>query len=335
MSDDWRGDTKPLMAEPLTRRELDILNLLVENLSNNQIAEKLTLAPSSVKWYIKQIFAKMGINDRSQAAARAIEFGLLNKDMPVSAPKHNLPASLAPFIGRQSQVEQVKRMVTDHTLRLITLTGAGGVGKTRLALKVAEASLNSFKHGVWLVELASLNEPLLVDQTVASVFGLRGNDDRSPVAMLQDYLRERNLLLILDNCEHLIEPCARPSDSLLRSCPGLNILVTSREALGVEGEIPFSVPSLTFPDPRRLPPTDSLFQFEVLHLFVERTRSTVPDFAITRENAYDIARIRNRMEESFQLLVGGFHTALPRHQTMRASIDWSYQLLSDQERVLL
>jgi non-specific serine/threonine protein kinase len=361
MGDGRMANISEPMVEPLTRRELEILELLVDNLSNTQIADKLTLATSSVKWYVKQIYAKLGISERGQIISRVNELGLLRKDLPAPPAKHNLPASMTPFIGRKSQVEQVKRMLTDPNCRIITLTGAGGVGKTRLALKVAEGSLNVFKHGVWLIELASVNDPGLVDQTVASVFGLRGGDDRPSRAVLEDYLSERSLLLILDNCEQLIEAVAHLANTLLRHCPRLKILVTSREALGVEGEIPFSVPSLTFPDPRHLPAIESLVQYEAVHLFVERTRSSIPDFAITETNALDIARIckrldgiplalelaaarvkvlgveeiANRLEESFQLLTGGFRTALPRHQTMHASINWSYQLLSDAERILL
>lgn len=350
-----------IMVEPLTRRELDILPLLAEHLSNNEIAEKLTLAPSSVKWYTKQIFAKLGINTRQQVAERARKLGLLKANSVKLPPAHNLPLAMTPFIGRNAQVEQVRRMISELNYRLVTLTGAGGVGKTRLALKVAESLVETFKQGVWLVELASLNDGTLVDQTVAAVFGLDGDPDHPPQILLEDYLRNRNLLLILDNCEHLIEACARLVDTLLRLCPGLKILVTSRESLGLEGEIPFSVPSMTFPNPLRLPPLEQLGQYEAVHLFTDRARSISPNFAITDINGRDVARIckrldgiplaielavartkvlsveqiANHLEDSFKLLAGGFRTALPKHQTMRASIDWSYQMLAEKERILL
>jgi predicted ATPase/DNA-binding CsgD family transcriptional regulator len=351
-----------MLTEPITRRELDILRLLVDNLSNKEIASQLTLSANSVKWYVKQIYAKLGVNERYQVAARAMELGLLGKAPLPAAPKHNLPALMAPFIGRQSQVAQVKQMVSDPNCRLITLTGAGGVGKTRLALKVAEASLNIFQHGVWLVELASINDPNLVDDAINGVFSLTPSpNELTSLELLREYLHEKNLLLILDNCEHLIDVCANLANAFLRYCPQLKILVTSREGLGVEGETPFSVPSLTFPDPKHMPPLEALLQYESVHLFIERARSYVPDFALTDANAVTIARIckrldgiplaielaaarvkvlsldqiMNRLEESFQLLSGGFRTALPRHQTMRASISWSFQLLSDEERALL
>jgi predicted ATPase/DNA-binding CsgD family transcriptional regulator len=349
------------LVEPLTRREMDVLQLLVDNFSNSQIEEKLTLAPNSVKWYVKQIYAKLGVHERSQVIERANELGLITNYQQVNTPRHNLPSSMTPFIGRQSQIEHVRRMIIDPNCRLITLTGAGGVGKTRLALKVAETSVSGFFNGVWLVELASVNDPNLVNQSIASVLGLAGNRESDTIDLLCDYLRDKKILLVLDNCEQLIEGCAQSVEALLHTCPGLKILVTSREALDIEGEIPFSVPSLTFPDPHHLPEIDTLPQYEAVKLFQERTRSFVTAFCINESNAGDIARICQRLdgiplalelaaarvkilgvdqiaahlEESFQLLTGGFRTALPRHQTMRASIEWSYGLLSETEKILL
>jgi predicted ATPase/DNA-binding CsgD family transcriptional regulator len=362
MSDSGSDKSADFYLEPLTRREQEILLLLVEHLSNNEIAQKLTLAPSSIKWYTKQIFAKLGINSRQQVADRARELGLIKSAQSPSTPQlHNLPVSMTPFIGRRAQVEQVKRMVSELNYRLVTLTGAGGVGKTRLALRVAESVVGTFKHGVWLVELASLNNGALVDQTVAMVFGLNPDPEHSSQVLLSEYLRDKTLLLILDDCEHLIDDCARLVDTLLRLSPGLHVLVTSRESLGLEGEIPFSVPSMTFPNPFRLPPVEQLTQYEAVHLFADRAQSVSPGFAVTGENGKDIARIckrldgiplaielaaarikilsveqiANYLEESFSLLAGGFRIDLPRHQTMRASINWSYQLLSEDEQTLL
>jgi predicted ATPase/DNA-binding CsgD family transcriptional regulator len=361
MSKPFMNNFPGIVLESLTRRELEILQLLTENLSNNEIAEKLTLAPSSVKWFVKQIFAKLGVNSRQQAANRARELGLLNPDTPKLHPAHNLPISMTPFIGRDVQVEQVSRMITELDYRLVTLTGAGGVGKTRLALKVAEGLIGKFRDGVWLVEMASLNDGKLVDQTIASIFSLGGDSERSPQNRLLEYLRNKNLLLIIDDCEHLIEDCARLIDTLLRLCPNLQFLVTSRESLGLEGEIPFSVPSMSFPDPLRLPSVEHLNQYEAIRLFLDRARLISPNFTITDENSRGIARICKRLdgiplaielaaarvkildieqiadhlEESFRLLAGGFRTALPRHQTMRASINWSYQLLTESEHILL
>jgi len=349
------------LVEPLTPRELDVLQLMASGLTNSQIATKLILAPSSIKWYVKQIYAKLDVSDRAQVAARARELGLLHNEEPSVPPKHNLPVEATSFIGRQEQVNQVRHMMTDPECRLITLTGAGGVGKTRLAIKVAELSIGVFKDSAWLVELASVDDPQQVIPTVASVLGLQLDPKLEIMDTLQNHLRPRNLLLILDNCEHLIGACALLVNALLRTCPKINIIVTSREALGVEGEIPFSVPSLTFPDPNRLPPGKSLLSYEAIQLFHDRACISIPDFAVNDANARNITRIckrldgiplaielaaarvkvlgveqiANRLDESFRLLAGGFRTALPRHQTMRASIEWSFQLLSEAERVLL
>ena len=237
------------LVEPLTRREREILVLLVENLSNREIAVRLTLTPGSVKWYTKQIYAKLGVNDRRQAVTRAQELGLLGSPATAAAPAYSLPLQLTSFVGREKEVELVSGMITDPASRLVTLTGAGGVGKTRLALAVAEQVKDQFPDGAWLVELASLSSAELVPQVVVKVLGLREDKDHPPLALLLNYLRTRKLLLVLDNCEHLIGACARLADTLLPACPDLHILVTSRESLKIAGEIFYVVPSLSFPDP--------------------------------------------------------------------------------------
>ncbi len=353
-----------VLVEPLTRREREILALLAENLTGPEIAEKLTLALSSVRWHLQHIYGKLGVNSRRQALARARELGLLAPASPLppaaSRPAHNLPAPLTSFIGRQEQVQAIGRLVTDPARRLVTLTGAGGVGKTRLALRAAEAAFEWFSHRIWLVELASLQNPRLVPQAVATVLGVQESADRTMIQALVDNLCEKQILLVLDNCEHLVEACAKLAGTLLRSCRELHILATSREVLGIDGETPYPVSSLSSPDSRRLPPLEDLAQYEAVRLFVERAQSVLPGFAVTEENAasvalvcqqvdgiplalelaaarlkvLDIDEIAARLEDRFRLLTGGSRTALPRYQTVYASIDWSYSLLSEQERIL-
>jgi predicted ATPase/DNA-binding CsgD family transcriptional regulator len=348
-------------CEPLTRREREILTWLVDNRSNREIASGLTIAPSSVKWYTRQIYAKLGINDRRQVAPRARELGLIAtkpEEHPISP---SLPAQTTPFIGRQTDLENVSQLVMDPDCRLLTLTGTGGVGKTRLALRAAEGLQAIYPDGVWLVELSPLDDPDLVDQTVAAIFGLHNTSEQTYLAILRQYMHDKQLLLILDNCEHVVETCARLADQLLKTCPRLNILATSREALGIDGEILYYVPSLTFPDPVQLPPFEKLLGYEAIRLFVDRSRVVAPGFTLTRENALavaqickrldgiplalelaaarvkvlDVEQVALRLEERFKLLVGGSRTALPRHQTMRASLDWSYQILTHSEKILL
>jgi non-specific serine/threonine protein kinase len=256
--------------------------------------------------------------------------------------RNNLPEQVSRFIGRQAEKAEIRRLMTSS--RLLTLAGYGGIGKTRLALEVAAASLNDYADGVWFVELASLSDESLVPQTIAATLGLREERGRSIEATIEGYVKQRRLLLILDNCEHLISMCARTADALLRSSAGLSILATSREVLAINGETVFRVPSLD----------------KALELFTDRARSVRPDFQLTERNAATLANICTRLEgiplavelaasrvkamsvdqiearlgDRLTLLTGGSRTALPRQQTLRGAIDWSYNLLSQAEQTL-
>ena len=208
---------------------------------------------------------------------------------------NNLPVQLTSFIGRQKEIAQLSLLLKRKETRLLTLTGSGGTGKTRLALQVASELLDDFLDGVWLVELAPLSDPAMVGQTVISALGLVEQPGKMPVAYLADYLREKRLLLILDNCEHLVEACTELAGALLHAAPKLTILASSREILGVEGEIPFRVPPLGMPDLHHLPP-DQLAQFDAVQLFVERARVVSPEFELTEGNAADVAQITRRLD---------------------------------------
>ena len=349
------------LAEPLTHREREILARLAGDLYAREIAEALTLSPNSIKWYTHQIYAKLGVNSRKAAIQRARELGLLDfKPIPVFH-AHYLPAALTPFVGRQTELEHIRQLLADPMYRLLTLTGAGGVGKTRLALRVADELQGCYPQGAWLVELASLSDPGLVPQTVAAAFNLRPERERSSLNVLMDYLRARNLLLVLDNCEHLVAACASLVTSLLQACPDLHILATSREALGIEAERTYLVPSMSFPESGKKISPEELIQYEAVDLFTRRAKTALPDFELTEANAeavagicrhldgiplalelaaarlraMDVEQIASQLEDRFHLLMGGDRSALPRLQTMRTSIDWSYQLLSETEKVLL
>ncbi len=272
---------------------------------------------------------------------------------------HNLPVQLTSFIGREREIEDVKSLLA--RTRLLTLTGTGGAGKTRLAIQAAADLIEQFQHGVWLVELAPLTDPAVVTQTVASTFAVREAAGRPLLDSLTDYLRTKSLLLVLDNCEHLVATCAHLASALLRACPKLQIMATSREILGVAGEVIYRIPPLSHPDPRRLHALDQLIQFEGIRLFVERAVHSQPRFVLTDANAKAVAhicqqldgiplaielaaarvkmlpveQIAARLDDRFRLLTHGSRTALPHHQTLRATMDWSYDLLSDPERALL
>ena len=202
----------------------------------------------------------------------------------MSPPGNNLPFQLTSLIGREKEILEVGRLLAEKT-RLLTLTAPGGAGKTRLALAVAANMVGGFDDGVWLIELAPLSDQDLVPQAIASVLGVRETPGTALVDSLCVHLVARDILLILDNCEHLIEDCADLAGALLRSCPKLRILATSREALGMPGEALFAVPPLSLPDPRRLPTVEILPSYEAAGLFVERARAVRPGFALTESNA--------------------------------------------------
>ncbi|MBI3998935.1 MAG: tetratricopeptide repeat protein [Armatimonadetes bacterium] len=294
-------------------------------------------------------------------------FQVLHHDLPSEFPTlksldarpNNLPRQLTSFIGRQREMDEVKRFLS--VSRIATLTGTGGCGKTRLALHVGADLLETFPDGVWLVELGALSEPALVPQSVAAALRVREEPGRSMIDTLSDYLSLKHLLLVLDNCEHLVEACARLAETLLRTCPRLRILATSREALRVPGEVTYHVPSLSLPDLDALPSVERLMQSDAVRLFVDRAMLSQPAFGVDSRNAAAVAQvcrrldgiplalelaatrvkllsvdqIARRLDDRFRLLTAGSRTTLPQHQTLRAAMDWSYELLSDQERILL
>ena len=354
------------LVEPLTRREREILVLLAEGYSAPEIATQLTLALSSVKWYVQQVYGKLGVNNKQRAILRAGELGLLETPSPVvtinSSPKHNLPSQLTSFIGREKEIETVKRLITSHGgSRLLTLTGAGGSGKTRLALEVATTLRDDFPDGVWFIEFASLSDPSLVLQSLLTTLGLSEQAGRSILTIVSDFFQPKRALLILDNCEHLIEACAQLVETLLRTCPTLHVLVTSREALNVRGELLYLVPTLTTPNPVQTD-LDTLSQYEAVRLFVERAQTAMPGFELTTDNTSAVAQVCHQLDgiplalelaaarvkalrveqiaarlaehDQFRLLTAGSRTSLPRHQTLNTLIDWSHDLLVETERVL-
>jgi predicted ATPase len=270
---------------------------------------------------------------------------------------NNLPAALTTFIGREKEQAEILQLIRAH--RLVTLTGAGGVGKTRISLKVGEQILGEYANGVWLTELAPLSDPELLPQTVASVFEIVTQSTRSHTELLINFLHPKTALLILDNCEHLLDASAHVADTLLKHCPHLKILVTSRESLGILGEAVYHMPSLRLPDIQQT--LEKFREYESVRLFEERAQLAQPDFKLTLENASSVTQICSRLDgiplaielaaarvnmfstaqiaahldDRFNLLTGGSRTALPRQQTIRASIDWSWNLISDLERTLL
>jgi predicted ATPase/DNA-binding XRE family transcriptional regulator len=272
-------------------------------------------------------------------------------------PITNLPAALTNFIGREKEQAEITKLIAKN--RLVTLVGTGGIGKTSLSLQVGQKLLDDFPNGVWIVRLDSLTDPALVPPTVAYVFDIRGVSENPILERLIFALRTKSTLLILDNCEHLLESCAQLVTTLLTDCPNLKILTSSREALGVAGEALYHVPPLALPDVRKL--LEKFREYESVRLFEERAQLVQMNFALTLENAYHVAeicqcldgiplaielaaahvnmlsteQIAARLNENFNVLTSDGRLPLPRHQTLRASMDWSWNLLSDSERILL
>ena len=272
---------------------------------------------------------------------------------------NNLPVQLTSFVGREKDIEEVNELL--RKTRMLTLTGSGGCGKTRLALQVAADLVDQFERGVWLADLASVTDASLVPAAVASALRLPEERERDSTATLTDHIEDASALIVLDNCEHLVHACADLSEVLLRACPSLTIIATSREPLGVDGETAWRVPSLSLPDESERPPVEALAQFEAVRLFVERAVKSRPNFRITNENAPAVVEICHRLDgiplaielaaarvrvlspeeiadglaNRFHLLTGGARTAMPRQRTLQASVEWSYDLLSEHEQLLL
>ena len=286
-----------------------------------------------------------------------------SSEVPASAdslqnvPRHNLPAELTSFVGRRKELTELRRLLTGS--RLLSLTGDGGVGKTRLAVRLVSELVREAPEGMWLIDLAPLTTPALIAQTIATLIGVRESAGRSVREALVEYLRHREVLLILDTCEHLIDACAELVGVLLREAPRLRIVATSREALGVPGEAVFRVPSLSVPSTSPPLSADTLRASEATQLFVERATAIDPGFTPSAANGGSIARICHRLDgiplaielaaarvvmlspeqiearlQDFRLLTGGTRTAVARQRTLEATVEWSYQLLSDVERTL-
>ncbi len=291
----------------------------------------------------------------NEAAPPAAQLSFVDQPRP----KHNLPHRLSTFIGREKEIDQVIALL--RGTRLLTVTGAGGVGKTSLALQAARNLLERYPDGVWWVELAPLSNPELVPQACAQSLEMIKDPNTPYLTALIQHLQKKHLLLIIDNCEHLITACASLAAELLKSCPKLTILATSRELLNLAGESAFRVPSLTLPDSQAALSLDQMNQSEAVRLFVERASQVSSEFSLTQENALSVAlicrrldgiplaielaaararmmtptQIASRLEDVFHLLTGGTRGVLPRQQTLKATIDWSYNLLSPKERLLL
>lgn len=370
-------DTRELVragtSVPLSPKAFHLLRILIENrpkaLSKSDLQDQLWPGSFVVEKNLTNLVSEIReALDDDPAQPRFIRtvhrFGYAFQETPRAESEartalHNLPMRLTNFVGRDRDIADLSQLVA--SARLVTLTGTGGCGKTRLALELAATLLAGFPDGVWVVDLAAISNPGFVAQTVASVFDVREGPNRPIQEALLDYVRNRHILLILDNCEHLITACAQLADAMLAIAPRLHILATSRERLGLTGETVWRVSSLSVPEPIHGYSAESLSTYDAVRLFVERAAAVDPAFRLTpanfslvadvcqrldgiplaielaaaRMNVLSIEQIESRLNDRFQLLTGGSRTAPPRHRTLKAAVDWSYDLLSDDERQLL
>jgi non-specific serine/threonine protein kinase len=358
----------------LTRREREVAALVAEGLTNREIAQRLFISERTADGHLEHIREKLGVNSRAQIATWFVGQSL---EAPVAgsrsvmglavtgpATRHtfrasapgNLPDGRTSFVGRDRELEELRHTLAEA--RMLTLTGAGGCGKTRLALEAARHAQSDFPDGAWLTELAPVSEAALVPGTVAASLGVREDPGRSFLDVLADSLSGMRLLLVLDNCEHVLDAAAELSDQLLRRCPEVRVLATSRQALGVEGERILSLLPLGLPPEEA--DAEAVARSEAGELFLDRARAVAPKIDINQANAGAVRsicqrldgmplaielaaarvgfltpqEINQRLDDRFRLLTSGTRAALPRHRTLRALIDWSHDLLSEDQALL-
>ncbi|HMQ69380.1 MAG TPA: adenylate/guanylate cyclase domain-containing protein [Ignavibacteria bacterium] len=291
-----------------------------------------------------------------------ISEGLITDFAPLKsldARQNNLPSSLSKFIGRRKEIEEIKKLFSN--LRLISLTGMGGTGKTRLAIQLVSEMIDEFENGVWIIEFSPITDPDLIVKEISKILNLKEEPEKDDLEILKEYLKDKNILLIFDNCEHLLERCASITEILLSFCPKLKIISTSREPFNIQGEIIYKIPPLSMPEKIRNKSFEDLSEFESVKLFLERANSVNANFQLSHDNIYDVAelckkldgiplaielaakrinvlpvdKILARLDDRFKLLTGGSSTALPRQKTLKALIDWSYDMLNPNEQLLL
>jgi predicted ATPase/DNA-binding CsgD family transcriptional regulator len=343
----------------LTPRELQVARLVREGLTDRQVAEKLFITRRTAEWHLKQIFNKLGVNSRSQVAAWvAHEQAVGGTAESSEAYRRSLPLQLTTFVGRGKELGEVQRLLAAK--RLVTLAAVGGAGKTRLALEVAGRVQDSYPEGAWFIDLTPVKDGRLVARAFGSAVGVHERPHQPIAETLIQHLEGRQLLLVVDNCEHVIEDCADLVDRIHRACPGVTILATSREPLRVGGETVYRVPLLGIPDEGASIDLQELSANEAVALFLDRAQLAAAEFELDATNAREVAELcrrldgiplaielaaartdvvspgqmLERLQDRFRLLTGGSRSSPTRHRTLQSALDWSHDLLSEQERTL-
>jgi predicted ATPase/DNA-binding CsgD family transcriptional regulator len=347
---------KSLALQPLSERQAEVASLIAAGKTNREIAAALFLSERTVESHIAAIFAKLGVRSRTEIVATVLWTGA--EATRVQTPKTNLPFSLTELIGREDEVAEIAAAL--EASRLVTLTGTGGIGKTRTAVHVAAKLAGAYKDGVWLVELAPLSDATRVAAAIAHALGVSEGPGQSALAALTGHLRNKELLFVIDNCEHVVAEAARVADALLHACPLVRIIATSRESLKIAGERSYRLPPLPVPGTARGLTAAEAASYAAIGLFVERATASHRVFTLGDDNAAVIADICRRLDglplaielaaarvrtlsievlaekldQRLLILTGGERTAVPRQQTLRALMDWSYDLLAPAERRL-
>ena len=343
----------------LTIRELQVAHLVRKGLTDREIAEKLFITRRTAEWHLKQIFNKLGVNSRSQVAAWVAHEQAVGSTAESSDEhRQNLPIQLTTFVGRGKELVEVQRLLA--TNRLVTLTAVGGAGKTRLALEVAARVQDSYPDGTWFVDLTPVKDGHLISRALGSAIGVHERPRQAMAETLVQHLSGRQLLLVVDNCEHVIEDCAGLVANIHRSCPGITMLATSREPLRVSGETVLRVPLLSIPDAAASIDLQELSGCEAVALFLDRALLAAPNFEMSIDNAPAVAELcrrldgiplaielaaaraglmspdqmLERLQNRFGLLTAGSRNSPTRHRTLQSALDWSHDLLSDKERTL-
>jgi predicted ATPase/DNA-binding CsgD family transcriptional regulator len=346
------GPAERLVRAGVTEREAEVLSAVAERLNNREIADRLYISVRTVESHIGALLRKLSVADRAALVEAGAEIGRAARIGTA------LPVPLTSFVGRERETHEIGALLQGH--RLLTLTGPAGAGKTRLALHVAAAITDRFPDGLRLADLAGVASADLLADTLARALGVSPQPTRPVRDSLRDAARELHCLLLVDNCEHVVAEAAELVADVLAAGGRLRVLATSREVLGVPGEVSYEVRPLPVPSPRAAFRAATASGYDAVRLFVDRAVSAARGFELTDANASAVAtlcqqldglplaielaasRVRSfpptelvaHLDQRFELLSGGARTVLPRHRTLRAAIDWSYDLLGDEERAL-